>query len=234
MELSTLLAVAVPSATLLGGLGGAFVNGTATRRASARTAEIASRATHAKEQLEALAAYLDAVRDNPRRPTDTAHYYRAALLAPTKAIDDAVERIHDARTAYMEIPLEPRPGFEERSQLRRWAAAERADEEAGRPCGFEYREALDAVYEFNQLQKEARSNNKPEKDREPLATYLTERGVTPDIGWARRLVPTWEEQDRWEAEEAARRLLRQRASGEVSLAVRELDDLVRAWVRGQR
>ncbi|MET9373962.1 hypothetical protein ABZX98_07405 [Streptomyces sp. NPDC002992] len=236
MELSTLLAVAVPSATLMGGLGGALINGAATRRSGARSARVAARAVHAKEQLEALAAYLDAVRGTPDRSPDRARtaYYRATLLAPTNEIEASVERVEDLRSVSLRPSPGPRPGAVEMRKLEEWAAGEEIAEDEGRAGGYEHREALDSVRAFIKRQDEAHAKGEPEKDPEPLAAYLEDREVAPDAEWARRLLSTGAARAQWQADMRGWRLERDKALAEVSLAVSELDDLVRSWVRGQR
>ncbi|GAA2530879.1 MULTISPECIES: hypothetical protein [Streptomyces] len=233
MELSTLLAVAVPSATLMGGLGGALINGAATRRSGARSARVAAHAVHAKEQLEALAAYLDAVRGTPDHSPGRARtaYYRAT---PTNEIEDAVERVEDLRSVSLRPSPGPRPGAVEMRKLEEWAAAEQIAEDERRAGGYEHREALDSVHTFIKRQDEAHAKGEPEKDPEPLAAYLEDRAVAPDTEWARRLLSTGAARAQWQADVRGWRLERDKALAEVSLAVSELDDLVRSWVRGQR
>ncbi|MFJ3204496.1 hypothetical protein [Streptomyces sp. NPDC086989] len=231
MELSTLLAIAVPLATLLGGLGGAVINGAATRRSSVRSAEAAAKATHAKEQLDALGNYLDAVRNEPERAT--AAYYRASRYAPTSEIEGAVERLEDARNARPATAPGPRPGSIQMRQLKRWVEDEQAADEAGQGYGSMHRDALSAVNRFISRQDEAHAKGEPEEDPEPLVAELVAWQVE-SAEWARRLLATPEARAKWGASRDTWRLERDQALLEVSLALSRLERLVRAWMRGQR
>ncbi|MFI8392183.1 hypothetical protein [Streptomyces sp. NPDC085540] len=89
----------VPAAAAFGGITGAFITGTFTRLTGARAAEVTLQTMHAKEQLEALAAYAEHLRavESGQPEIKSGYmdaYHRAALLSPTAAIEDAVEQAH--------------------------------------------------------------------------------------------------------------------------------------------
>ncbi|MFJ2752793.1 hypothetical protein [Streptomyces sp. NPDC087297] len=229
----------VPASAAFGGITGAFISGTFTKLTGARTAEVTLQTTHAKEQLEALAAYMEHLRSAEGRRGKAsrgyvAAYYRAALLAPTVEIEDKVEQAHavwdKVRKGRMGVGSPVMPGAREQSTLQGFPGAVEEEGTTSR----NKRAALEEVKLFHAELDAAHAAGKAEPDSGPLVAKLTDCYQVLSESEARRLLSNGAERAQYhQAAEEARGIVH---NNRVLLGKHrtELEDMVREWVRGYR